>query len=83
LEEGNSRRKKAIGTRKKEEERRRIERGWDGFGGSDWKIGTWVDQPKGIEIEPVCSRLRTGRYRVIAINKSGVGEQSNTVMVVL
>jgi hypothetical protein len=32
-----------------------------------------VDQPKGKELE----------YRIIAINKSGVGSPSNTVMVVL
>ncbi len=34
---------------------------------------TLVDQPKGAELE----------YRVIAINKSGEGSPSNTVMVVL
>jgi hypothetical protein len=34
---------------------------------------TLVDQPKGKELE----------YRVIAINKSGEGSPSNTVMVVL
>jgi hypothetical protein len=34
---------------------------------------TLVDQPKGKELE----------YRVIAINKSGEGQPSNTVMVVL
>jgi len=34
---------------------------------------TLVDQPKGKELE----------YRVIAINKSGKGSPSNTVMVVL
>ena len=34
---------------------------------------TLVDQPKGAELE----------YRVIAINKSGEGSASNTVMVVL
>ena len=47
----------------------------------DWKDvatailteATLVDQPKGIEIE----------YRVIAVNKAGVGQASNTVMAVL
>ncbi|MCX5638989.1 MAG: hypothetical protein NTX52_15040, partial [Planctomycetota bacterium] len=34
---------------------------------------TLVDQPKGDELE----------YRVIAINKSGEGQPSNTVMVML
>ena len=34
---------------------------------------TLVDQPKAVELE----------YRVIAVNKAGVGSPSNTVMVVL
>ena len=39
-------------------------------------------KPEKTELEPVCVP-RTGRYRVIAVNKAGEGEPSNVVMVVL
>ena len=67
----------------KVQRRERPEGAWQEVGTAIETESTLVDQPKGIELEPVCVRLRTGRYRVIAINKSGEGSPSNTVMAVL
>ena len=53
---------------------------------------TLVAHPEKTELEPVCvpvcvrrtgRRSRTGRYRVIAVNKFGEGQASNMVMAVL
>jgi hypothetical protein len=49
------------------------ERQWQEVGTAIETESTLVEQPKGAELE----------YRVIAINKSGEGSPSNTVMVVL
>jgi hypothetical protein len=53
--------------------RERPEGAWQEVGTAIETESTLVDQPKGKELE----------YRVIAINKSGEGSPSNTVMVVL
>jgi hypothetical protein len=53
--------------------RQRPEGAWQDVATAIETESTLVDQPKGIELE----------YRVIAINKSGDGSPSNTVMVVL
>ena len=48
-------------------------RGWQDVATAIETESTLVEQPKGAELE----------YRVLAINKSGEGSPSNTVMVVL
>jgi hypothetical protein len=53
--------------------RERPEGAWQDVATAIETEATLVDQPKGAELE----------YRVIAINKSGEGSPSNTVMVVL
>lgn len=46
---------------------------WEDVGTAVISEATLVEQPKGKELE----------YHIIAVNKSGEGEASNTVMVVL
>ena len=58
---------------KVELQNRRKEELWQEVGTAIETEATLVDQPKKTELE----------YRVIAINKSGDGSPSNTVMVVL
>ena len=53
--------------------RNRTEGAWQDVATAIETEATLVDQPKGKELE----------YRVIAVNKSGEGAASNTVMVVL
>lgn len=53
--------------------RQRPEGAWQDVATAIETEATLVDQPKGEELE----------YRIIAINKAGVGEPSNTVMAVL